>query len=104
MLPNHAGFFEPTKAKKRKNGNGQNGKGTPPLTVIARAYEEAMSSDLVSSFALSNKDSTEAAEAEVRFSVVFRSPLNKTGSQHSALGQHPAKVLLLYSTCACQGL
>lgn len=65
ILLNHAGFFEPLKPKKRKNGNGGNGKGALPETVVARAYEEAMSSDLVSSFVLSNKDSKEAAEAEV---------------------------------------
>ncbi len=56
-----AGFFEPLKPKKQRNGSN----GSLPKTAVARAYEEAMSSDLVSSFVLSNKDSKEAAEAEV---------------------------------------
>jgi hypothetical protein len=65
-----AGFFEPSKPKK-KNGKGKKNGGQDGAageagegTVLAPAYEAAVNSDLVASFALANKEGNEVAEAD----------------------------------------
>ena len=68
MIISLAGFFEPTTPKKaaKKGAKAQSGPEQRQQngTVISPAYAAALDSDVVTSFALANKEGNEVAEAD----------------------------------------